>query len=137
MHKCTEAGWSAPVQQHYRSKQSVCLYSCITVLGKVYAPLFSHKRCSWLNFAWIKKCQKKIVTLAGGCAPEASTLPPVTVSRIFTCTLLLCPLFSMQYTLQVISTKLRPIAYNQIVNLNYVIPIIHDNFFSPLFISIR
>jgi hypothetical protein len=26
---------------------------------------------------------KKFVTLAGGCAPEASTLPPVTVSRIF------------------------------------------------------
>ena len=27
--------------------------------------------------------RKKFVTLAGGCAPEASTLPPVTVSRIF------------------------------------------------------
>ena len=25
---------------------------------------------------------KKFVTLAGGCAPEASTLPPVTVSHI-------------------------------------------------------
>ena len=26
--------------------------------------------------------RKKFATLAGGCAPEASTLPPVTVSRI-------------------------------------------------------
>jgi hypothetical protein len=26
---------------------------------------------------------KKFATLAGGCAPEASTLPPATVSRIF------------------------------------------------------
>ena len=27
--------------------------------------------------------RKKFATLAGGCAPEASTLPPVTVSPIF------------------------------------------------------
>ena len=27
--------------------------------------------------------RKKFATLSGGCAPEASTLPPVTVSRIF------------------------------------------------------
>ena len=27
--------------------------------------------------------RKKFATLAGGCAPEASTLPPVTVSRFF------------------------------------------------------
>jgi hypothetical protein len=26
---------------------------------------------------------KKFATLTGGCTPEASTLPPVTVSRIF------------------------------------------------------
>ena len=26
---------------------------------------------------------KNFVTLAGGCVPEASTLPPVTVSQIF------------------------------------------------------
>ena len=31
----------------------------------------------------ISSHRKKFATLAGGCAPEASTLPPVTVSRIF------------------------------------------------------
>ena len=41
------------------------------------------KHCSWLDFAWTKKCQKKIVTLSGGCAPEARTLPPMTVLRFF------------------------------------------------------
>ena len=55
---------------------------CITVPGKVHAPIFSHNCCSWLNLAWVKICQNKFVTLAGGCAPEASTLSPVTVSQI-------------------------------------------------------
>ena len=31
---------------------------------------------------WQKDDWKKFMTLAGGCVPEASTLPPVTVSRI-------------------------------------------------------
>ena len=30
-----------------------------------------------------KTTGKKFVTLAGGCEPEVSTLPPVTVSQIF------------------------------------------------------
>ena len=41
--------------------------NCLTVPGKVSAMLTG----------------KKFVTFAGGCAPEASTLPPVTVSQIF------------------------------------------------------
>jgi hypothetical protein len=35
------------------------------------------------NKVWAILTGKKFATLAGGCAPEASTLPPVTVSRIF------------------------------------------------------
>ena len=46
-------------------------------------PIFYH------SSIFIRQCaasilEKKIVTLVGGCTPEASTLPPVTVSQICT-----------------------------------------------------
>ena len=58
VYKCTEAG----------------INSHITVPSKVCAP-----QVGFIS-AGSKNVRKKIVTLAGGCAPEASTLPPVTVS---------------------------------------------------------
>jgi hypothetical protein len=62
---------------------SVQVYSRITVPGKVRTPPVSTKRYSWLNLDWMKKISQKFVTLAGGCATEESTLPPLTVSHIF------------------------------------------------------
>jgi hypothetical protein len=51
-------------------------------LGSVLPPYVTHGVCLSAPIK-TEDNWKKLVTLAGGCAPEASTLPPVTVSRFF------------------------------------------------------
>ena len=55
-------------------------YHCMFQYYNIYHCMGLYNRCMVLCCI---THGKKFATLTGGCAPEASTLPPVTVSRIF------------------------------------------------------